>query len=251
LHWLQAVQEAFGTDVQIMTNKGKLLPKVDTVRWTERQHKLHFDVHNHQDTADKNRLGSAENQNRRDQGQKPSTSVFIVHRVRTLVPLHEVKHTAKIYNLLREHQCYLTEHRWSEDVWDTTQVGFLLGLNPQYYDVNQAHEKVMQDLKRTLPPRTKIPKFHMAFITPQIKIKNTLWKTKAYAFETEKKNSEEFLTLLKQAYRDNQVFIQFRMKSKHPEAYFRVILQQTKILASHHVIILQNIGTDAMYWGLH
>jgi hypothetical protein len=51
LHWLQAVQEVFGKDIEIMTNKGKVLPKVDTVRWTERQHKLHYDIHNQYNTT--------------------------------------------------------------------------------------------------------------------------------------------------------------------------------------------------------
>ncbi|KAI2509638.1 hypothetical protein MHU86_4758 [Fragilaria crotonensis] len=186
LHWLQAVQEAFGDDIQIMTNKGKPLPKVDTVRWTERQHMLHFDVH-HQAPGVKNSSGSPSIQHRHASSNQRCHSSFIVHRVRTMVSLQEVKNTVKIYNLLREHKCYLTEHRWSEDIWDTTQLGFLLGLNPQYYDIPQAQEKVMQDLKKNLPPRTKIPKFHMAFITPHIAVKNSVLKTKAYAFETEKR----------------------------------------------------------------
>jgi hypothetical protein len=106
----------------------------------------------------------------------------------------------------------------------------------------------MQDLKRILPPRTKIPKFQMAFTTPNINVKNTNWKTKACAFETEKKHSVEFLNILKQAYHNTPMFIQFQMKSKHPEAYLRAILQQTKVLSSHHVIILQNIGSDSAYY---
>lgn len=106
----------------------------------------------------------------------------------------------------------------------------------------------MQDMKRILPPRTKIPKFQMAYITPNIKLKNTQLRTKAYAFETEKKHSVEFLALLKQTYHDTPMFIQFQMKSKHPEAYLRAVLQQTKTLSSHHVIILQNLGADSMYY---
>ena len=71
-------------------------------------------------------------------------------------------------------------------MWDTTQLGFLMGLDPQFYNISHATEKVRNELKANLPPRTKVPKFQLAFITPQIRYQEKVVKTKAYAVETTK-----------------------------------------------------------------
>ena len=34
-----------------------------------------------------------------------------------------------IVGFLREHNVYIDEHRWTEDVWNTVQIGFILGLH--------------------------------------------------------------------------------------------------------------------------
>jgi hypothetical protein len=45
LHWIQAVQEYFGDDVQIMNNNGQTMPTVDTMRWSTAQHCKQFTIH--------------------------------------------------------------------------------------------------------------------------------------------------------------------------------------------------------------
>ena len=123
-------------------------------------------------------------------------SSLIIHRIRTSVSLQEIKNVPKIYDLLRENSCFMTEHRWTEDVWDTTQLGFLLGLDPQFYDIPSATEKVRKELKAKQPPCTKVPKFQLAFTTPQVCFRETNVKTKAYAIETTKTDSMEMMKLL-------------------------------------------------------
>ncbi|KAI2506420.1 hypothetical protein MHU86_8046 [Fragilaria crotonensis] len=56
------------------------------------------------------------------------------------------------------------------------------------------------------------------------------------------------LRILKQAYRNNSAFVPFQMRTRHPEAYVRFILQQTKSMSDHHVIITNNFSTDVMYY---
>jgi hypothetical protein len=57
------------------------------------------------------------------------------------------------------------------------------------------------------------------------------------------------LRILKQAYRNNNAFVPFQMKTRHPEAYVRCILpRQTKSISDHHVIMANNISIDAMYY---
>ncbi|KAI2501779.1 hypothetical protein MHU86_12699 [Fragilaria crotonensis] len=50
-----------------------------------------------------------------------------------------------VYRLLRNNNCFLTEHQWTEDIWNTTQLGFVMGLDPQFYDVTTATEKLRQE----------------------------------------------------------------------------------------------------------
>ena len=38
LHWVQFVQEALGKEIQVFTNKGGIMPPIDTMRWTAVQH---------------------------------------------------------------------------------------------------------------------------------------------------------------------------------------------------------------------
>ncbi|KAI2495318.1 hypothetical protein MHU86_19217 [Fragilaria crotonensis] len=244
LHWIQAVQEYFGEEVIIMTNNNKVMPRVDTLTWTKEQHQNLFNLHDQ------------ENQNDRKQSHMESTytsskrdkSVFIVHRLRTAVSLQEMKSVPKIHELLRKHNCFLTEHRWTEDVWNTTQLGFIQGLDPQYYDLAHATSKVATELKRHFPSKTKLPKFYLAFCTPTIKYKGKDFRTKAYAIETEKSTSMEMLKILKLVYRESTDFTSFQLRNKHPEAYVRILLQQTKMISNNHVIILNNVSNDAMYY---
>ena len=48
LHWIQITQEAFDKAMQIFNNKGAIMPKVDTMRWTPAQkHSKNYTVHRH------------------------------------------------------------------------------------------------------------------------------------------------------------------------------------------------------------
>jgi hypothetical protein len=245
LHWIQAIQEQFGSDVQVMNNNGQVMPNVDTIRWTIGQHKNNFKLYQ---TASRTRIGAQSQRHDSRPIQTKGISTLIIHRVRTSVTIQEMKGVPKVMKLLQEHQCFLTEHRWTEDIWDTTQLGFFSGLDPQVYDVVNATEKVRNEIKENLPQRTKVPKFQLTFTTPQIKHKGQVYKTKAYAIETTKQDSTEMLRLLKQAYCNNNAFVPFQMRTRHPEAYARYILRQTKSMSDHHVIIANNISIDAMYY---
>ena len=45
LHWMNAIQDEFGENVQTMDNHNGIVPKIDLLRWTEIQHNQHFNVH--------------------------------------------------------------------------------------------------------------------------------------------------------------------------------------------------------------
>lgn len=245
LHWIQAVQEYCGADIQIMNNNGQTMPIVDTMRWTIGQHSKQFQIHH---SNSRSRVGDNVQGEHQKYIASPKGSALIIHRIRTSVTLSEIKNIPKVYRLLRDNNCFLTEHRWTEDIWDTTQLGFVMGLDPQFYDVASATEKLRQEIQSKLPARTKIPKFQLAFTTPQIKHRGKTIKTKAYAIETSKMDSMELLKTLKRAYSDTHEFVPFQLRSKHPEAYVRFIRQQTQHLHDNHVFIMNNVSIDAMYY---
>jgi hypothetical protein len=222
-----------------MTNKNTVMARVDTLTWIATHH---ADFYNLQRAND---VGKQHN-GRLNTGRE--TSTFIVHRIRSNVSLQEIKSNAKVHELLRKHNCFLTEHRWTEDVWNTTQLGFIQGLDPQYYDLAHATSKVATEIKRHFPSKTKLPKFHLAYCTPKISLNGKELRTKAYAIETEKSTSTEMMKVLKSVYRTSTAFTSFQMRAKNPDAFARIIRRQTETISNSHVIILNNMSEDTMYY---
>ena len=56
-------------------------------------------------------------------------------------------------------------------------------LDPQFYNVATATEKVRNKLKSKLPAKMKMPKYQLALTTPQIKLGGKVIKTKAHELE--------------------------------------------------------------------
>ncbi|KAI2497999.1 hypothetical protein MHU86_16497 [Fragilaria crotonensis] len=55
--------------------------------------------------------------------------------------------------------------------------------------------------------------------------------------------------ILKQAYKDDGTFVPFQMRSRHPEAFEKMIPAQTHLLAHNFVIILNYVlGPDVMHY---
>jgi hypothetical protein len=109
---------------------------------------------------------------------------LIIHRIQTTVPLSEVKKNPKIRKLLFENSGYLHKHQWQENVCDTNHLGFMVGINPQYYNVDQTTMKISKDIHKKFPCK-KVPPFRLVFSAPQIRTDNFHASTKAYAIETE------------------------------------------------------------------
>ena len=220
------------------------MPKVDTMRWTPAQHSKNYTaVHRHGQgfrpfISDK--LSGKPN--------KPSLSAYIIHRVRVSTTFKALKNEPRIAAFLRENKVYLTEHRWTEDVWNTTQIGFIIGLDPAFlYSPAQAHEKMSKAISAKAPGQM-IPKFAMAFCTPNAKISNTEARTKAYAIEVEKDNGSTMINLMKHVCKDMHEFVPFQMKTRHKEAFVRIICQQTHLLSQLRTIIIKYVGSHAMFY---
>ena len=246
LHWVHLVQEALEKEIQVFTNNGGIMPPVDTMRWTTVQHGQQYKIHSQQPKTN--------GYNRDHSVHQPigrSPAAFIMHRIRTTATITAIRNLPRVQKLLRDNGVFMTEHRWPEDVWDISQQGFMLGIDPQFYTPLQAHQRISAALEKALQKSTiptRIPKFVVAFCSPQINIGSTSVKTKAYAIETEKSKAVEMQRALKEACKQTNDFVPFHLRSKHPEAFSRYVQQQSKILSQNHTIVLNHLGNQTILY---
>ena len=244
LHWIQLVQGIFGTDIQVFSNQGAIMPKIDTMRWTSAHHAKHYTVHRHQNAGFRTNNNTQQSSGQRN---KSGSSSYIIHRVRTSYSFNGLKNNYRVVDFLKKHQVYLYDHLWTEDIWNTVQIGFILGLDPAFYSPKQAYEKMVQAITAKAPT-VRIPKFAMVYCAPQVKMNNNNIRTKAYAIETDKSTSSAMTNLMKEVCRESHEFIPFQMRSKHPDAFGRIVCQQTHMLSQLRTIIISNVGSQVMFY---
>ena len=244
-HWMHVVQTAFGDGVKFFDNSNRTIGKLDLLSITQESQEHQFSVHT---TQTRNRSKDDVQGNTHEAQQYPNR--FIIHRMQTKYTLSEIKSTPNVANLMQKYNFYVNEHKWSETDWDTIQLGFFYGVDPQFYDTVHATCKIQEVFKKNVP-RAKVPKFRLVDCSPKvgsIKGNNRPIRTKAYAIETLCKDRDEMTRILKQAYKEDGTFIPFQMRSRHPEAFEKMIRAQTHRLANNFVIVLNHVGPDVMHY---
>jgi hypothetical protein len=238
-HWMHAIQAALGDDIIIWNNKGDKVEKVNVIRWTGNPtiHQKQFQIHQ-----------------KITGGNSPRRTIrhYIVHRIITSASIASIKQIPEIHQILRDNNCYLNEHPWNEDAWDTTKIGFVTNLDPRFYTPDQAQMKFNKLLKekiKQLNTRTKmkIPHFRMIFSSPKIRSENQTTTTKAYAIEVKHEDTTNMLQILKSLLRDTPTFVPFTMRNKFPEGFKKAIKYQTQRITSHRTIVLQYLHPDMMF----
>jgi hypothetical protein len=240
IHLLHAIQAALGEDVVIWNNRSEKIEPINLLQWTSNPtiHQKQFKIH--QKITGGN-------------GPRRSIRHYIVHRIMTSEPITSIKQIPTIHQILKDNSCYLNEHHWNEDTWDTNKIGFITKLDPSFYNPEQAHMKFTELLKekiKKLETRTKIkiPLFRMVFASPKIRNeKNQTISTKAYAIEVKHEETQTMLQILKSLLRDTPVFVPFSMRHKFPEGYKKAIKYQTQLLTSTMIIVLQYLHPDMMF----
>jgi hypothetical protein len=95
--------------------------------------------------------------------RRRTSSLLLTHTT-----VDHIKSIPAVQRILRDHQCFLTEHQWTEEVWDTNQLGFVTGIDPNFYTASQAQVKFNTDLRKRAevtihnPKRIKFPQFRIA-----------------------------------------------------------------------------------------
>jgi hypothetical protein len=163
-HWMQAVQEAYGTDIIIVNNKNQNVKTVSTLKWTDPSiHAKQFQVH----------------QKTFGRDEKRTSTFYIVHRVLTNASLSKIRALPAVQSIMKEFKFYITDHQWTETQWDTTRIGWITTINPTYYNREQAHIKFNEVLhSKLLAKKVKIPKFRMSFVSLTVKKTETIYQQK-------------------------------------------------------------------------
>ncbi|KAI2512753.1 hypothetical protein MHU86_1541 [Fragilaria crotonensis] len=233
-HWMQAVQAAFGTDVIIMNNQNQHVEDIDPLKWTDQTiHQKQFKLYQKSTGRDDRR----------------NTTYYILHRIITNESISKIKATPSVSKIMKDYQCYVTDHQWDETQWDTTRLGFVTGHDPSFFNRSQAAAKFNTHLhSKPLANKIKIPIFRFVFTSPQIRHATHTVSTKAYAIEVLSEDSVKMLQVLKSLVGTTPEFAPYTLRRKYPEGYEKAIRYQTKLLTSTMVIILQNITDDMMFY---
>ena len=233
-HWMQAVQEALGDDIIIINNHNKSVGKVSTITWADPTvHQKQFQLH--QKTVGRD--------------EKRNTTYYILHRVQTKESLSKIKALPCVKKLLKDYNCFISDHQWSETEWDTTRVGFVTNIDPSFYNRTQAHQKFTEIFQsRELVRKAKIPQFRMVFSSPQVRHATHTVSTKAYAVEVLQENSPQMLQVMQTLFRDTPIFVPYTLRRKYPDGYEKAIRYQTHLLQGTMVVILQHISSDIMFY---
>jgi hypothetical protein len=234
-HWMQAVQDAFGSEIVIINNKNQNVETVRTLKWTDPSiHAKQFKLH-------QKTFGSAE---------RRTTTFFIVHCVLTNLSLSKIRSHHAVQRITREFKFYITDHQWTENNWDTTRIGWITTINPTYYNREQAQVKFSELLhSKLLAKKVKIPMFQMSFVSPTAEKDGDTISTKAYAIEILSEASVHMLHVLKTLLSDVVTsFVPYSMRSKYPAAYIQAIKFQTQSMNATRVVVLQNISEAMMFY---
>ncbi len=234
--WIRIIKTAFGDDVKIINNANRPVTNLNTSTSAPRAiaYAQQFKVHTKQ------------HRNSSLTGALRSTNV-IIHRILTRVPLGQLKRHTSAYQLLKDNNCYLNEHLWDEQEWDVQQLGFITGFNPKYYSNERATNMFRARLCNALP-RKKIPKFQVVLKSHRINHKERTSSTQAYTIEVPTHVSSQMIPILKEVTQNTKEFVPFQMRKRNPDAFQGAIRYQNHLLSNQHVIVINYIGKEAMYY---
>ena len=238
--WMCVVQEEFGEEVHFFDNKNRRVPSIDPIRLDPKLIKAQFAWYTQPNKNKPNVAPQSQSNDRR-------STQYILHRIRTSRSLSDIKANHKVRSLVNEHNFFVNDHRWNETEWDTMQLGFFFGIDPSFYDVDQATAQITETIKTALGGK-KIPKFRIAFTSPKTTYGRRTISTKAYAIESQRSSSHEMISILKKAFKTTGAFVPYQMRRKHPESFQKMIRAQTSVLANNRIIHLNHIGSEAMYY---
>jgi hypothetical protein len=236
IQWMRMISSTFGFEVKYINNNSKPVINIDLCAKTTKPISYKQQFKGHEKPMGVTATGT------------PKVATPIIHRILTRVPLGQIKRHPTAFKCLKDNNCFLREHLWDEQEWDVQQIGFVTGYNPKYFTPEKTNTSVRTRIRKALR-RAKVPKFHMVLKTHKITYQGRTSSTQAFApLEVPISSVSQLLLLIKDVTIDTKEFVSFRMRHKNPEAFQGANQYQNHILANQHVVMVNYVGTEAMYY---
>ena len=226
---LKTMQSEFEGDLVLFDNKNKKVKQIDIVEWNTSsiKHQTHFKIHSK--TGDDRR----------------NPKYIIIHRIRTNQTISTIRNHHAVAEILRNYPVYMRNHAWAETEWDTIQTGFAPNINPQYYTAERATALFLAKIKSGT--NLRMPPMKMIITTPKIKLKNKMFRSKAFTIEVQRSDATQAMTTLKTAFRSNpRGWVAAKMRYVNPKAFAAAIHYQNTCLANNYVVQLTHITEEQM-----
>jgi hypothetical protein len=226
---LHAIENAFPQgETIIFNNKGRKVQNVNIVEMSQPLlHQTQFKIHT-----------------------SNSKRAFVIHRIHTTSPLSHIRNQPAVFQLLQQYNVFLRQHSFTEDIWDTIPLGFMIGTSPTFYTSERAAQKLTQQVI-TANKKAKLPQFKMVFSSPSVKSPHDgrQFRTKAYTIEVNRQDGPSALRILKDTFRETCQFVPMKMKYVNPPAFAKAIQQQqTKYLNEVYVVPMMGMTDDALLY---
>ncbi len=105
-------------------------------------------------------------------------------------------------------------------------------------------------LSKEKAPCMKIPTFKFVLSSPCMDFQGRRVGTRAYSLEVPTHHSQHMINafLKDEATSSTKDFASYRMRRRHPEAFQGAIRFQNFLLSNQHIVVLNNVGPDAMFY---
>ena len=182
-----------------------------------------------------------------------SPMYLVFHRLRSRVPISEIRRHHSISARLKRHEARMVLHQWKEDETRISNLGFFVGIDPSNVLESEAIENIKQEIvSKTNRSIKNIPPFRLQFSSPFCyTIQHKRRTTIAYSMQCRQIDAKTMLKLLMQTYKDDPKFLFHRMKHETPESkvsYLSVMYQQNEYLADVRIIPVEGITNDVKFY---
>ena len=165
---------------------------------------------------------------------------IIVHRIVLDQKYYAIKRNDKIFEALKENNCYIQNHMWSLQEWDIVNAGFISGASPKH----QAKDMIQCKLETI---KTSPKKYHLHATTVKSNIDGVDYSTYAYEIECNRQDLKEVTTYISETCKEfDQTFLNYMWKYSNPVVFANGIKKQNLFIKNVRTIPIYGIIPDAM-----
>jgi len=237
--------EEFGEDIRIYSNQAfKALAYTTTQKYLADPNKYFprlFNAHATKHNSESPTLTSSIPSH-----LLPLYKKTIIHKIDTTLPFSTIIRHPDIIHLINTYKIQISNFAWNEEDISITSLGWILHSLPTHQRQDYAQETLRQQIKSSLGPNTKIPKFRLVFSKPSIVVNKKFYSTKAFSIQVRSKDSDRMIKILTKFYAESKHFISYLMKAK-PDIFKNTIKKQNQFLQNAHVIPIRSLTPELVF----